>query len=36
MLLSGGPASTTSTLTSASSVRRLASTHPAEPPPTTM
>ena len=32
--LSTGPASSSSTLTLASSVSRLASTHPAEPPPT--
>ena len=31
---SGGPASSTSTLTSGSSLSRPASTHPAEPPPT--
>ena len=35
-LRSGGPASTTSTLTSGCSVSRLASTQPADPAPTTM
>ena len=35
-LRSGGPASSSRTLTSGCSVRRLASTHPAEPAPTMM